>query len=208
MMDTSENATARGGYLAYLARVYALLDAKQEARRFATETLTSSGEPASLTLAAVVLANVGDSTGVERVLKLRSATTQVALSAANEHLIRGLLAAAKGDILTGTEEIRLAHDFNPRDEETTYWLGMTYLRAGDYRSALKMFENVRDLRGTVLLDDVPLLLPLTAYRIAECYERLGDPSAAAPYYAEVAKTWVAADEAVKPKGFAFHSNAK
>jgi DNA-binding winged helix-turn-helix (wHTH) protein/tetratricopeptide (TPR) repeat protein len=199
MMETSDNALARGGYLAYLARIYALLGDAQAARKFATETLTAPGEPDSLTVAAIILANIGDSAGLKRVLKFRSETTSANLSPGNEHLIRGLLAVAQGDTTKGIEEIRLTRDLNPHDEEATYWLGMAYVRAGDYQSALAMFQNVRDLKGTVLLDDVPFLVPLTTYRIAQCYEHLGDTKTAKLYYAEVAHVWTSADSSLPPK---------
>jgi DNA-binding winged helix-turn-helix (wHTH) protein/tetratricopeptide (TPR) repeat protein len=208
LMETSDNASARGSYLAYLARIYALLGDAQSARQFATETLTAPGEPDSLTVAAIVLANIGDSAGLERILKFRSETTAADLSPANEHLIHGLLAVAKGHTVKGIEEIRLTRDLNPHDEEATYWLGMAYIRAGDYQSALAMFQSVRDLKGTVLLDDVPLLVPLATYRIAQCQEHLGDANAAKNSYAEIAKVWVGADDSVPPKSAALKLRSK
>jgi TolA-binding protein len=108
-------------------------------------------------------------------------------------LIRGVLATSRGDTAAGIEEIKLAYDFDPRDEEAAYQLGMAYLRAGNCRAALPMFKRVGELKGTVLLDNVPLLLPVSMYRIGECYDRLGDPAAAKAYYTELAKTWAAAD---------------
>jgi tetratricopeptide (TPR) repeat protein len=108
-------------------------------------------------------------------------------------------AASTGDTATGIEEIKLAYDFNPRDEEAAYQLGMAYFHAGDYRAALQMFQAVKNLKGTVLVDNVPLLWPLSLYRIGQCYGRLGDPSEAKPYYAEVAKIWAHADSDVRQK---------
>jgi TolA-binding protein len=108
-------------------------------------------------------------------------------------LIRGVLAASEGDTATGIEEIKLAYDFDPRDEEAAYQLGMAYLRAGNCRAALPMFKTVGELKGTVLLDNVPLLLPMSLYRIAECNDRLGNAAAAKTYYSELAKIWAAAD---------------
>jgi len=199
MMDTGENALARAGYLAYLARIYMLLGDTKVARSFAMETLTAPAEPDSLSVAAVVLANTGDSVAVEKVLKARSGMTTATLSPANEHLIRGLLAASKGDDTKAIEEIQLTRDLNSHDEEATYWLGMAYMRSRDFKFALATFQNLRDLKGTILLDDVPFLVPLATYRIAQCYEALGEPSAAAAYYAEAAKVWAGADTSLPPK---------
>jgi DNA-binding winged helix-turn-helix (wHTH) protein/Flp pilus assembly protein TadD len=200
LMETSDNASSGGGYLVYLGRIYALSGDNRQAVRFASQVSTAPGDTGDLTAAAVVLASAGDADGSERLLKIRGARTTALLSPTNDHLIRGLLAVSKGSFSNGIEEIRLAHDLHPWDEETTYWLGMAYLRSGDYKSALDMFQNVRRLKGTVLLDDAPLLVPLVSRRIGECYERLGDSDAAKPYYAEVARMWASADEDLRLGG--------
>lgn len=194
VMETRDNISSAGGYLVYLGRIHALIGDTRQAVKFASQVSTAEGDAGDITAAAVVLASVGDSEGSEHLLKLRASRTPAPLSPVNDHLIRGLLAVAKGSFSSGIEEIRLAHELHPWDEETTYWLGMAYLRSGDYKSALDLFQNVRGLKGTVLLDDAPLLVPLVSRRIAECYEGLGDSDAAKPYYAEVARIWASADQ--------------
>jgi len=208
LMETVDNASSRGDYLAYLAQIYALLGDSRQAAKFAKEAATLPAGSGSLIKAALVLATLGDSEGMERILKVRAGSAHADLSMSNEHLIRGSLAVAKGNTAAGIEEIRLAYDFNPRDEEAAYQLGMAYFRAGDYRAALQMFRAVSDLKGIVLVDNVPLLLPVTTYRIAECYDRLGDPNAAEPFYAEVAKLWAAADDDLRHRVSAPHSKLK
>lgn len=195
IMGTSDNAQSLADSLAYLAQIHAIAGDESQAVTFANRASTvPAATPVALVNAALVLANVGDSGGVERVLKLRFQATHNPLSANNEHLIRGVLAVAKGDTIRGIEEIRLARDFNPRDEESVYQLGAPYFRAGDYESALKMFKAVNDLRGTVLLDNVPLLLPISKYRTAQCYQHLGNSDSAKSTYAELASFWSGADE--------------
>lgn len=194
MMETRDNASSAGSYLVYLARIYALIEDRQQAIGFASQVSTSPGDAGDITSAAVIMASVGDAEGSARLLKLRSSKTTAPLSPANDHLIRGLLAAAKGSYPDAIEEISLAHDLHPWDEEASYWLGVTYFRSGDYKAALEMFESLQALKGTILLDDAPLLVGLISRRIAECYERLGSADAAKPYYAEVERIWSSADE--------------
>jgi DNA-binding winged helix-turn-helix (wHTH) protein/TolA-binding protein len=193
IMETRDNASSAGSYLVYLGRIYALIGNRQQAIGFASQVSTSPGDAGDITSAAVVMASVGDAEGAARLLKLRSSKTTAPLSPAHDHLIRGLAAAAKGSYPDAIEEIKLAHDLHPWDEEASYWLGMTYFRSGDYKSALEMFESLQALKGTILLDDAPLLVALTSERIAECYERLGALDAAKPYYSEVARIWASAD---------------
>lgn len=192
---TSANAQSRAGSLAYLAQIYLLTGDHTQARRFADQTASvAAAEPPALVQAALVLASLGDSPGVQRLLKLHSDMTHNPLSTKNDHLIRGVLAVAQGDARGGVDEIRLAKDLDPRDEEATFQLATAYFQAGDYESALKMFQAVNELRGAVLLDDVPLLLPLSKYWIAQCYERLGSWDPARSSYVELAALWSGADE--------------
>jgi tetratricopeptide (TPR) repeat protein len=131
---------------------------------------------------------------VERLLKLHSDVTDAPLSPSTDHLIRGVLAAAKGDTASGIEEIRLAQDLDPKDEEAIFQLGAAYLHAGDYESALNTFQRLIDLTGSVLLEKPPLLVPLSIYRIALCYEHLGNSASAKFYRTELAAIWSGADE--------------
>jgi DNA-binding winged helix-turn-helix (wHTH) protein len=193
MMETRDNASSAGSYLVYLGRIYALIGDRRQAIGFASQVSTSPADAGDITSAAVVLASVGDAEGSVRLLKLRSSKTTAPLSPANDHLIRGLLAATKGSYPDAIEEISLAHDLHPWDEEATYWLGMTYFWSGDYKTALEMFESLQALKGTILLDDAPLLIGLISRRIAECYERLGSADASKPYFAEVERIWSSAD---------------
>ena len=194
VMRTTDNAQSRGAYLAYLAQVYAVAGDERLAAKFANETALALPDPSSLVKAALVLASLGHSSGVERLLKGRTDLTHNSLSAANDHLIRGVLAMAKGDTNSGIEEIRLATDLNPREEEAAYRLGVAYFRNGDYESALRTFRTVMGLKGTVLLDNVPFLVPVSDYRIAQCYEHLVNSDSARASYAEVAKLWSDADQ--------------
>lgn len=197
IMETSDNAAARGSYLAYLGEINALLGDDVHAREFAERVSTSPTEPSSLTEAALVMARIGDAKAGERLLNIREAATNEELSPADDHFFRGSLALAKKDFSTAVEEIRLAYELHPEDEEAGYWLGMAYFQAGNYDSALTTFRALNDLKGTILLDDVPLLLPLTARRIAQCYEKLGNAKAAEPYNNEVRKIWEHADDSVR-----------
>lgn len=198
VMATSDNAPSLADSLAYLAQIHLLLNDEKQARKFAYRAASTPGAtPSALLNAALALANLGESDGVDRVLKQRFDATHNPLSTANDHLIRGLLAIAKGDTAAGIEEIRLAKDLNPRDEEAAYRLGTAYFGAGDYDSALVMFQTVDSLRGTVLLDNVPLLSPLSKYHIAKCYVQLGKPDLAKSPYAELAAMWSAADEPLR-----------
>ena len=194
LMETSDNASSGASYLVYLGRIYALLGDKKEATKFAYAAAAAPGDASDLTSAAAVLASVGETEGAERVLKIRNSKTPAPLSPANEHLIRGMEDVAKGDMSGGIAEIRLAHDLHAWDEETTYWLGLAYLKSGDNQAALDTFEQLRGLKGTILLDDVPFMITLASYRIAECYEKLGDVNSAKTLYGEVAMTWATADE--------------
>jgi DNA-binding winged helix-turn-helix (wHTH) protein/predicted Zn-dependent protease len=205
IMGTSDQRPVRAphddslaGWLAYLAQIYVLTGDDKQAVAFANQTASATpADPSALVQAALVLASLGDSRGVERLLKLRSDATRNSLSLANDHLIRGVLAVAKGDASSGIEEIRWARDLDPRDGEAVYQLAMAYFRAGNYESAAKMFQTVEDLRGIVLLDNSPLLLTLSKYRIVQCYEHLGNPDSARSSYAELAALWSGADEELR-----------
>jgi DNA-binding winged helix-turn-helix (wHTH) protein/predicted Zn-dependent protease len=197
LMETADNASARGSYAAYLAEIYALIGNVQQARKFANLTATASSDASDLARAAIVLASIDDPVGTDRVLKIRLQVTQSDLSPKSDHLIRGLLALGKGDKTSGIEELRLAYELNSRDELVAYWLGIAYTHVGDYNSALAMFKAVLDLKGTILLDDVPLLLPLATHHIGECYERLADHRTAEGYRAEVRKMLANADASVR-----------
>ncbi len=192
LMETPDAKSGRGEYAVYLAQIYSIIGDPGKVEEYAKEAVRE--DPGTLTRAALAFASVGNTRGAEQALKRDSE-----VSDNNVHLIRGVLAASTGDTVTGIEEIKLAYDFNPRDEEAAYQLGMAYLRAGDCRAALQMFQAVKNLKGTVLVDNVPLLWPLSLYRIAECYERLGDIAAAKPYYLEVAKIWNNADSDLRHK---------
>ncbi len=192
LMETTDNESDLGGYNSYVAQIYAVLGDSAKAEHYANEAIHH--DPENLTQPALVLASVGNASRTEQVLKQDASMTQN-----NKHLIRGVLAASTGDTTRGIEEIKLAYDFNPRDEEAAYQLGMAYLHAGDYKTALQMFQAVENLKGAVLMDNVPLLWPLSLYRIGECYDRLGDASTAKPYYAAVAKIWAHADGEVRQK---------
>ena len=195
ILGTSDNAQSRARLLAYLAQIYALTGDEKRALMYANQSASATpADPFAVVQAAIVLASFGDSHRVERLLKLHSEVADAPLSASNNHLIRGVLAAAKGGTASGIEEIRLARDLDPRDEEAIFQLGVAYFRAGDYESALKMFQRVIDLRGNVLLEKPPLLIPLSIYRIALCYEHLGSSDSAKPYRKEVAAIWSRADE--------------
>lgn len=192
LMETPDNESDIGGYYVYLAQIHAALGDSGKAEQYANEAFHA--DPETLTQAALVLASIGNASRTEQLLKQDPDMAQN-----NKHLIQGVLAASKGDAATGIEEIKLAYDFDPHDEEAAYQLGMVYLRTGDYRAALQMFQAVENLKGTVLVDNVPLLWPLSLYRIGECYHRLGDTSAAKPYFAAVAKIWAHADGDVREK---------
>jgi DNA-binding winged helix-turn-helix (wHTH) protein len=198
IMETKDNASSAGAYLVYLAKIHALVGDSKAAIAFASQVASSPSEPGDLTAAAMVFASIGDAGGSEQLLQIRSSKTSAPLSPGNDHLIRGLLAAAKRDYPDAIEEIRFAHDLHPWDEEASYWLGMTYFRSGDYKSALEMFESLQALKGTILLDDAPLLIGLTAQRIAECYEHLGHVDAAKPYRTELEQLWKNADANLIP----------
>ena len=45
----------------------------------------------------------------------------------------------------------------------------------------------------MLLDNVPLLIPLSKYRILQCYEHVGNSDSAKSSYEELAETWSGAD---------------
>jgi DNA-binding winged helix-turn-helix (wHTH) protein/tetratricopeptide (TPR) repeat protein len=197
IMETSDNASARGSYLQYLGEVHALVGDNVRAKEFAEAVGNSPSEPSSLTGAALVLASIGDAAGGEKLLKMRNKMTHEELSPADDHFFRGLLALAQRDVTTALEEIRFAYDLHPQDEEAAYWLGMAYFQADNYDSALTTFRALNDLKGTILLDDAPLLLPLTARRIAQCYEKLGNTKAAEPYNIEVSNIWQHADDNVR-----------
>jgi DNA-binding winged helix-turn-helix (wHTH) protein/predicted Zn-dependent protease len=200
MTATSDNAQSRAGSLDYLAQIYLLTGDNKQAVAFANQVASAMpADSSALVEASLVIASLGDSSAVERFLALRSKATHNALSTADYHLIRGVLAVAKGDTSSGIEEIRLAKDLDPRDAEAVYQLGIAYFRAGDYESAVKTFQTVNDLRGIVLLDNPPLLLPLSKYRIAQCYEHLGNSDAARSSYGELAAMWAFADEDLRRK---------
>ena len=201
LMETHDNESDLGGYYVYLAQIHAALGDSEKAEQYANEAFRA--DPETLTQAALVLASVGNASKTEQLLQQDPNMAQN-----NKHLIRGVLSASKGDTATGIEEIKLAYDFDPRDEEAAYQLGMAYLHAGDYRGALQMFQAVKNLKGTVLVDNVPLLWPLSLYRIAECYERLGDAAAAKPYYSEVATIWTHADIDLRHKYPAINAQHK
>ncbi|MGH3428351.1 MAG: hypothetical protein ACRDQZ_12420, partial [Mycobacteriales bacterium] len=112
----------------------------------------------------------------------------------------GLLNLAKNDFTAASEELRLAHELAPKDPAATFWLGELYERSTDKRASAT-FEALLDMRGTVLLDDAPLLLPLTQRKLANCYERLGDVARAAELRAQVARTWSVADLVLKSGKF-------
>ncbi len=208
IIETEDNASSRSAELVYLAKIHALLGDMEEGKKFASEAVANPGEAGDLTDAALVFAVMGDDGAVERALKLRLQMTTASLSPANDHLIHGLLAVAKGNVSNGIEEIRLTQELNPHDEEAAYWLGIAYFRAGDYKSALTMFQSVRELKGNILLEDVPLLMPLSTYHIAECYEKLQDPISAQPFQEEFAKIWAAADVKLKPMDSTYYHNSK
>lgn len=199
IMETSDNAPARGSYLAYLGKINALLGDDVHASEFAAQVGSSPAEPSSLTDAALVMARIGDDRAGQKLLAVRNEMTNEELSPANEHFFRGALALARKDFTGAIEEIQLAYDLNPHNEEAAYWLGMAHYEAGDYPSAIKAFNGVASLKGAVLLDDVPLLVPLTARRIAECYQHLGNTKAAEPYNQQVEKIWEHADNLVRKK---------
>ena len=205
MMETSDNSQTQAGSLAYLAHIYFLIGNGEQAVIYANRAASvSPRDPSALVEAALVLASLGDSAGVERLLKLYSNATQNPLPTADEHLIRGALAVARGDVGSGIEEIRWAKDLRPRAGEVAYQLATAYFRAGDYESALKMFQTVNDLRGTILLDNGALLLPLSTYRIAQSYEHLGKSDSANSSYAELAALWSGADDDLRRR-FLVHS---
>jgi DNA-binding winged helix-turn-helix (wHTH) protein/Tfp pilus assembly protein PilF len=195
IIETSDNISERS-YLIELAQMYAMVGNAQLADKFAREVATGPADPNDLADAAVVLASIGDRTGTIEMLKARSQLTQAGVPPRREHLIRGLMALAENDITNAIERIHLSYDLSPQNPETAYWLATAYERSGDHNAALNMFKKVRDLKGTILMDSVSLMLPLASYRIAECYEKLGEPDAAKPYYAEVSEFWRDADEVV------------
>jgi DNA-binding winged helix-turn-helix (wHTH) protein/uncharacterized protein HemY len=198
LMETADNSPVRGNYLAYLAQVNAYVGDARATKRFALAASEPNTDAASLTLAAVAVASIGDQNAVDRLLKLRSAKSNGApLTPSNDHLIRGLLSLAKRDLTAATEELRLAHELAPKDPVATFWLGDLYLRSSDYKRASATFEALLEMRGTVLLDDAPLVLPLTERKLANCYDKLGDAARAAELREQVARTWSAADLVLK-----------
>lgn len=194
LMETSDNSTARASYLSYLAKIYLLLGKNEEARAFAVETADAPPDVGSLVGAAEVLAAVGDTNSVKHMLDVRAKVVMGGLSPGEDHFIRGMLAYGRSDFETSLGELRLAQGLNPRDGELTYWIGLAYARKGDYHSALPAFERIRELKGTILLDQVPFLLPLAAFREGECYEKMGDSARAKEFYAEASKAWGGADD--------------
>jgi exonuclease len=62
------------------------------------------------------------------------------------------------------------------------------IRGFDLRMLCAEFERA---------EDVPLLIPLTARRIAQCYEKLGNAKAAEPYNNAVRRIWEHADDSVR-----------
>jgi len=196
IIETSDNISERS-YLLELAQMYAMVGNAQLASKFAREVATGPADPNDLANAAVVLASIGDRAGSMEMLKARSQLTQAGGPPGREHLIRGLMALAENDITNAIERIRLSYELSPQDPETAYWLATAYERNGNHKAALDMFKKVRDLKGTILMDSVSLMLPLASYKIAECYEQLGEPDAAKPYYAEVSDFWRDADEVIR-----------
>ena len=199
IIRTSDNAQIRGNGLSFLAQTYVAVGDDRTAEKLAMKIPKAQPTPAALRRGALVMAALGDSSGTEHFLSLRSKTANRPLSNGDDHLIRGVLAASKGDNVDGIEEIKLAKDLHPRDEEATYQLGVAYFHAGKYQSALKMFQAVLALKGTVLLDNVPLLIPLATYYIAQCNSHLGNTDAAMSAYSELGRIWSRADDDLKQK---------
>lgn len=111
---------------------------------------------------------------------------------AAERFLAGLRAMSrrKGDsaIAALTDSYRLEPD-----PETAYYLAQAQMAEAQWTEAEATLDNLLKSKGAILMDGVPSLIPLAEYKLAKCYERLGNQAQAESLRGVVRKLWDHAD---------------
>ena len=115
---------------------------------------------------------------------------------AAERFVAGLRAISRGKRDYSAAALEDSYRLEP-DPETAYYLAQVEMSESQWTEAAVTLDDLLKLRGTILMDGVASLIPLAEYKLAKCYERMGNHAQAESLRLGVNTLWKNADPEVR-----------
>jgi DNA-binding winged helix-turn-helix (wHTH) protein/tetratricopeptide (TPR) repeat protein len=198
-LQTSRSPYDKAAYYLFLARIDALHNRMAEARQEVGSAVKLSQSEDLAMSAARTLAVAGDIESARNLLhQHQQAGPALGKSfAATQQFVSGIEGIAlKHDLRRGVTELADAYRFES-DPEIAYYLARAQMQAKRLPDAIRIFTEILDDKGSVLVDSVPSLIPLAEYNIAACYRQQGDLAKAAKHLNAAEAAWTQADPELK-----------
>jgi DNA-binding winged helix-turn-helix (wHTH) protein/tetratricopeptide (TPR) repeat protein len=193
-METAQSTQERAEDLIFQARVEALVGRAGVARSAATEATRISASPLVYISAARVLAAEGDVGALNSVLsgRMPGGGELGDIGPANINFVKGAFALRRGKLDEAL--VMLASSYEEDDDPfTAFVLAQAHQKAKHWNDGVEWYGRVLAARGDVIWNDIPALVPLAQYQIANCYRELGKINEARSAYSEFLALWSNAD---------------
>jgi DNA-binding winged helix-turn-helix (wHTH) protein/predicted Zn-dependent protease len=198
-LQTSRSPYDKAAYYLFLARIDALQNRMAEARQEVGNAVKLSLSDDFAMSAARTFAVAGDFESARDLLHRHQQAGPILGKsyAATQQFVSGIEAIAlKHDLRRGVTELADAYRFES-DPEIAYYLARAQMQAKRLPDAIRIFTEILDDKGSVLVDSVPSLIPLAEYNIAACYRQQGDLAKAAKHLNAAEAAWIQADPELK-----------
>jgi DNA-binding winged helix-turn-helix (wHTH) protein/tetratricopeptide (TPR) repeat protein len=198
-LQTARSPYDKAAYYLFLARIDALHNRMAEARQEVGSAVKLSQSDDLAMSAARAFAIAGDFESARDLLHQhqQAGPTLGKSYAATQQFVSGIEAVAlKHDLGRGITELADAYRFES-DPEIAYYLARVQMRAKRLPDAIRIFTEILDDKGSVLVDSIPSLIPLAEYDIAACYRQQGNLAEAAKHFDAAEAAWTQANP--KPK---------
>ena len=198
-LQTARSPYDKAAYYLFLARIDALQNRTAEARQEVGSAVSLSQSDDLAMSAARTFAVAGDFESARDLLHRhqKAGPTLGKSYVATQQFVSGIEAVAlKHDLRRGITELADAYRFES-DPEIAYYLARAQMQAKRLPDAIRIFTEILDDKGSVLVDSVPSLIPLAEYNIAACYRQQGDLAKAAKHLNAAEAAWTQADPELK-----------
>ena len=197
-LDASGNGYASAAYYLQMAKMDAFLGKRGEAQKELQNVPRTSKSGELVIPLAEAFAIAGDFTAAQDVLQQNRdvATGDSQSYAAAKQFVEGVRSLERQDVPVAIRQLKSSYDDDP-NPETAYFTAKAQMQQGDWQSAIQSFNLVLENKGTVVLDSVASLIPLTEYNLSICYGKLGQNTESDKHFLAASTMWANADPDVK-----------
>ena len=197
-IDSTTSNYDKANYLLYLADADSLLENRETAEDEIQSVLRNSDSNDIKLSAAVDLAAIGRFDRAAKLLdelEAKRAPLGKDLSGARQ-FTSGLRDASEGNVSSAIARLKDAYRFDD-STVTAYYLAKLQMESKLWADAANTLIEITKSKGRVLMEGVPLLLPLAEYRLGVCASQRGDKDGATKSFAFVKDLWRDADPELK-----------